>query len=117
MLLLFLHYQSTFLWTNVEQSFILLDLIFDVIADLQLRLQVKQVASLIKEQTDRIFQCLLVVGSCWNVDKTLRENRVLSVHKLVKKHSQRVSIVSCIFAAWELLELTMVKVRHISSFL
>lgn len=114
---LFFNQQSTFLWTNIEQSFIQFDLILDIIADLQFCLQLKQVATLIEEQTNCIFQSFLIVGSCWNMDKALGENGVFSVHKLVKKHSQRVSIVPCIFAAGYLLELTMVKIRNISSFL
>lgn len=117
MLPLFLHQQATFLWTNVEQPFILLDLVLDIVADLQLCLQIGQVASLVKEQTNRVFECLFVVGSGWNMDETLWKNGVFGVHKFVEKHSQRVSIISCVFAAWKLFELAMVKVRHIGSVL
>ncbi len=47
------------------------------------------------------------------MNTTLRKYGILSVHQLVKKHSQRICIVFRILSLRSFLELLMVKIRHI----
>jgi len=101
-------------WNIVKLHLVLFHLIFDVVADLQLFLEVSQIASSVEEKTDGFLEGLFVVGTGGDVYLSFRKDGVFSVHQFVEKDTQRVCIVSGTSSARLFFELSVVKVRDVS---
>jgi hypothetical protein len=106
---LFLLWLETFL----QPIFILLDLLKHIFADLNLLLEIDKSTSFIQKYFKSHFESFVVIRSRGDVYFVVWKDGILSIHKLIKEHTERVCVVVGIMTGWVLFKLGVVEVWDI----